>query len=136
MHARELSVGFYPLQVFPYSATLLCLWHANKNVQQYCKPKFDSKDNYEDFFQAWLSIVQSRDIFEYNSRLLQFSTVYSSIPEHHTCVTYIKNTWLRPGRVESLVQAWNNKHLHFGITVNSQLVNIILYYNIFTLYIN
>ena len=113
--------------VFPYSTTLLCLWHTNKNVQQYCKPRFDSKDPYEELFQAWLSIVRSRDISEYNNRLLQFSTEYSNISEHHTCVTYVKNTCLRPGRVESLVQAWTNKHLHFAISVTSRLVNIIIY---------
>ena len=36
--------------VFPYYTTLICLWNANKIVQQYCKPKFDSRDTYEDFF--------------------------------------------------------------------------------------
>jgi hypothetical protein len=107
-------------KVFLYSKTLLCLWHANKNIQQYCKPKFTSKDTYESFFQAWLGIVRSRDISEYYSQLLQFSTEYSDTPEHLACVTYIKNTWLKPGRVESLVQAWTNTHLHFGVTVTSR----------------
>jgi hypothetical protein len=109
-------------KVFPYSMTLLCLWHANKNVQQYCKPKFASKDTYDDFFKAWLGIIRSRDISEYDSKLLQFSTEYSDTPEHQACVTYIKNTWLKLGRVESLVQAWTNKYIHFGITVTSRLV--------------
>jgi hypothetical protein len=62
--------------------TTFCLWHANKNVQQYCKPKFTSKDTYDSFFQAWLGIVRSRDTSEYNSQLLQFSTEYSDTPEH------------------------------------------------------
>jgi histone-lysine N-methyltransferase SETD2 len=114
-------------KVFLYSKTLLCLWHANKNIQQYCKPKFTSKDTYESFFQVWLGIVRSRDISEYYSQLLQFSTEYSDTPEHAACVTYIKNTWLRPGRVESLVQAWTNNYIYFGITVTSRLVYIILY---------
>jgi hypothetical protein len=102
--------------------TLLCLWHANKNVQQYCKPKFASKDTYDSFFQAWLGIIRSRNISEYESQLLQFSTEYSDTPEHQACVTYVKNTWLKPGRVESLVQAWTNTSIHFGITVTSRLV--------------
>jgi len=120
--------------IFPESATLLCLWHANKNIQQHCKGKFNSTDAYNNFFMAWLGIVRSADISEYNSRLLQFSMEYSDIPEHQACVRYIQSTWLKPGRRESLVQAWTNKHLHFGITVTSRLV--IPYYSLYFNYIN
>jgi hypothetical protein len=110
------------LSIFPESATLLCLWHANKNVQQHCKGKVTSNDAYADFFQAWQSIVRSATIPEYEAQLLQFSTKYSDTPEHQACIRYIQSTWLKPGRRESLVQAWTNKHLHFGITVTSRLV--------------
>ena len=56
--------------VFPESLTLLCLWHANKNIQQHCKGKFTSVEAYNDFFQAWQGIVQSLNITEYQTRLL------------------------------------------------------------------
>jgi MULE transposase domain len=72
--------------IFPESATLLCLWHANKNVQQHCKGKFTSNDAYADFFQAWQSIVRSATIPEYEAQLLQFSTKYSTTLEHQVCI--------------------------------------------------
>ena len=78
--------------IFPESSTLLCLWHANKNVQQHCKAKFTSAEDYNDFFTAWLSIVQSPSVSEYYARLLQFETQYSEDPEHLVYVEYIKKT--------------------------------------------
>jgi hypothetical protein len=106
-------------KIFPECNTLLYLWHANKNVQQHCKAKFTSAEDYNDFFKAWLGIVQSPSITEYESRLLQFEIQYSENPEHLACIEYIKSTWLKPGRVESLVQAWTNQYTHFGMTVTS-----------------
>ena len=38
--------------VFPEPGALLCLWHANKNIQQHCKPKFTSTEAYNVFFEA------------------------------------------------------------------------------------
>ena len=119
--------------VFPESPTLLCLWHANKNIQQHCKGKFTSAETYNEFFQAWIGIVQSRDAPEYQNRLHQFSTKYSDTLEHQECVHYVQDTWLSPGRVESVVQAWTNKHPHFGVTVTSRLVSIsVLFQGYFT----
>jgi MULE transposase domain len=109
-------------EVFPESGALLCLWHANKNIQQHCKPKFTSTEAYNEFFEAWLGLVSSPDIPEYQSRLLQFLTRYSDTQEHNKCAEYVKNTWLRPGRAEALVQAWTNQYPHFGVTVTSRLV--------------
>jgi hypothetical protein len=110
--------------IFPESATLLCLWHANKNIQQHCKAKFTTAEAYKDFFEAWLGIIRSPDITEYNSRLLQFLSKFSDTPEHELCAKYVQTTWLKPGRAEALVQAWTNKYPHFGVTVTSRLVNI------------
>ena len=106
--------------IFPESRTLLCLWHANKNIQQHCKAKFTSAEDYNDFFKAWLGIVQSPSVSEYQSRLVQFLTEYSETPEQQECARYVQSTWLKPGRVESLVQAWTNQYTHFGITVTSR----------------
>ena len=106
--------------VFPKSATLLCLWHANKNIQQHCKGKFTSAEAYNNFFKAWLGIVQSLDIPEYESRLDRFLTTYLDTPEYYECANYIQTTWLKPGRAESVVQAWTNKYPHFSTTVTSR----------------
>jgi hypothetical protein len=117
-----LITRFYCNTIFPESVTLLCLWHANKNIQQHCKGKFNSNDAWNDFFQAWLGIIRSPSIPEYYARLLQFQTEYSETPEHLECTRYIQSTWLKPGRVESLVQAWTNQYPHFGITVTSRYI--------------
>jgi transposase-like protein len=89
--------------VFPESPTLLCLWHANKNIQQHCKRKFTSAEAYDEFFQAWLGIVRSPDVPEYGKRLRQFKSKYSDTLEHKECATYVCNTWLKQGRREALV---------------------------------
>ena len=108
------------LTVFPESVTLLCLWHANKNIQQHCKGKFTSVEAYNEFFQAWLGIVQSLDIPEYWERLRQFKSKYSDTLERQGCATYVHTTWLKAGRREALVHAWTNKYPHFGTTVTSR----------------
>lgn len=51
-------------------------------------------------------------------------TEYSDTLEIQECATYLQNTWLKLGRAESIVQAWTNKHPHFGVTVTSRLVSI------------
>ena len=56
--------------IFPETPILLCLWHANKNIQQHCKGKFTSNEAYNNFFQAWLGIVRSATIEEYEAQLL------------------------------------------------------------------
>lgn len=114
------------LLTFPGSMAVLCLWHANKNIQEHCKRQFTTTEAYNDFFQAWLGIVRSSNQTEYNERLLQFQTQYAELPEHAQCVQYIQSTWLRPGRAESLVQAWTNSYTHFGVTVTSRLVILII----------
>ena len=75
------------LTVFPDTLSLLCLWHANKNIQQYCKHKFTTTEAYSNFFQLWLRIVESPDIPEYISRLHKFSAAYSGTLEGTTLET-------------------------------------------------
>lgn len=113
--------------IFPDPPTLLCPWHANKNIQQHCKDKFTSVEAYNDFFKAWLGIVQPSDIPEYQSRLLQFLTTYSDTPEYEECARHVQTTWLRPDRAEALIQAYTNKYPHFGITVTSRYINTLKY---------
>jgi hypothetical protein len=105
--------------VFPESGALLCLWHANKTIQQHCKAKFTSAEAYNEFFEAWLYIGRSPDVPEYQSRLGSFLTTYSKSPELE-CAEYVQTIWLTTGRKEALVQAWTNKYPHFGTTVTSR----------------
>ena len=39
-------------KIFPESAALLCLWYTNKNIIQYCKSKFTTTEDYNDFFRV------------------------------------------------------------------------------------
>ena len=87
--------------VFSESPALLCAWHANKNVQQRCKPIFDTTKAWETFQKAWYNIVSSKTIQQYEERLDEFTRTYSNEPAR-SCVKYIKETWLKPGRKESL----------------------------------
>jgi hypothetical protein len=58
--------------VFPESPALLCVWHANKNIQQHCKPMFTTTEAYENFLSSWIRIVYSTTEEEYHTRLQQF----------------------------------------------------------------
>jgi hypothetical protein len=106
--------------VLSTSATLLCLWHANKNIQQHCKPKVAPIGAWDDFNKAWQGTVRSPTPTEYEHRLHQFEANYSTLLQGQQCASYIKATWLKPGRKESLIQAWTNNYTHFGITVTSR----------------
>ena len=110
-------------RVFPDSPTLLCSWHANKNIQQHCRSYFTTEETWERFIQGWNSIVSSKTEEEYHSRHTQFQNNFAS---HPACIQYINQTWLRTSRKEALVQAWTNKYPHFGITVTSRLVSLAL----------
>ena len=104
--------------VFPESSVLLCAWHVNKNIQQHCKGSFSTTEAWEAFFKAWQGIISAQTQEKYKEQLHNFTTTYIYEPAR-TCVEYIRNTWLKPGRKESLVAAWVNKYPHFGITVTS-----------------
>ena len=114
--------------VFPESPALLCSWHANKNIQQHCRSNFSTIEAWEAFLKAWQAIVSAPTQEKYEEQLSYFTTTYLCEPTR-TCVEYIQNTWLKPGRKESLVAAWVNKHPHFGITITSRYV---LYSNFYS----
>ena len=90
--------------VFPESSALLCAWHANKNIQQHCKGSFSTTEAWEAFFKAWQGIVSAETQEKYKEQLHHFTITYSHEPAH-TYIEYIRNTWLKPRRKESLVKA-------------------------------
>ena len=106
--------------VFPESPALLCAWHANKNIQEHCKGKFSTTEAWEIFLKAWQAIISAKTEEEYIEQLQSFTSTFSANPITRPCVEYIKSTWLKPGRKESLVTAWVNKYPHFGITITSR----------------
>ncbi|RKF79143.1 hypothetical protein GcC1_049037, partial [Golovinomyces cichoracearum] len=58
-------------------------------------------------------------IDQFNQRWLDFQNK-NSTPKTKTCVTYLKNEWLKPVQKERLVEAWTNQHRHFGIRTTSR----------------
>lgn len=104
--------------VFPESPALLCSWHANKNIQQQCRPEITATEDWERFIQGWNDIVRSKTEEEYTTRLASFETNFS---QYSTSVEYVKKTWLRDERKKALVAAWTNQYPHFGITVTSRV---------------
>lgn len=73
---------------FPTASSLLCLWHANKAVLQYCKPGF-IKDSYREkerqqalekwgeFFNCWHSLMRSIDEDAFNKHLKDLEQRYT-----------------------------------------------------------
>ena len=52
--------------VFPNMPSLLCTWHVNKRIVAKCKSYFLTKEEWDTFFAAWHSLIQSptTDVFE------------------------------------------------------------------------
>lgn len=112
---------------FPFSVSLLCLWHANKAVVTHCRPAFiphKSKKNQSNqdlegckkFEDHWHSIIQSSSEDEFNQRVQKFEDAY--LPQYHQEVGYIKDQWLGKYK-EKIVNNWVNQHRHFGNVVTS-----------------
>jgi hypothetical protein len=117
---------------FPAASSLLCLWHANKAVLQYCKPGFtkdlqgeterqQAHQDWSEFYNYWHSLMRSIDENTFNERLKDFEQRY--VPEHVREVSYVKETWLDLYK-EKLVKSWVDQHPHFGSVVTSRVEGI------------
>lgn len=112
---------------FPLSKALLCLWHVNKAVLQYCRPAFalggsqavDQEKAWDEFYAFWHSIIASPTETIFEERLVQFERKYAE--KYPEAVGYIKTYWLEPYR-ERIVKAWVDNHLHFGNIATSRHV--------------
>lgn len=117
---------------FPAASSLLCLWHANKAVLQYCKPGFtkailgegerqQAQKDWNEFYGCWHSLVRSIDENTFNSRLEDLERRYVS--DHVREVSYVKETWLDLYK-ERLIKSWVDQHSHFGSVVTSRVEGI------------
>ena len=103
----------------PTTATLICIWHANKAVLARCQPAFaDNAEEWKEFYGFWHDIIRSPTEEEYNDRLAKFQQKY--VPGHRNEVGYIKETWLIPFK-RRLVYAWVDQSAHFGNTATSRV---------------
>lgn len=53
-------------RIWPEIPALLCVWHINKDVVANCKGKFTTKEDWNEFYAAWITIVyaHTREDFE------------------------------------------------------------------------
>jgi MULE transposase domain len=58
-------------EVFPYTPTLLCIWHVNQCVLAKCKSIIGT-ENWPSFEAFWHTIYQAQTIEEFEERWLQF----------------------------------------------------------------
>ncbi|KAJ6788687.1 hypothetical protein PWT90_07147 [Aphanocladium album] len=109
---------------FPSSGGLLCTWHVNKAVLQYCRPAFlaegsQGERRWDEFYKAWHAIVASPTQMTYQERLADFERKYA---ERFTdAVGYVRTIWLDPFK-EKIVRAWVDRYLHFGNVATSRQV--------------
>ncbi len=117
---------------FPAAISLLCLWHANKAVLQYCKPSFtkdsqeekerqEATEEWSEFYNCWHSIMRSIDESTFNERLKDLEQRY--VPEYVREVGYIKEVWLDLYK-EKLIKSWVDQQPHFGSVVTSRVEGI------------
>lgn len=114
---------------FSSSKALLCLWHVNKAILQYCRPFFITKHDqaldpsgdklWDEFYAFWHSVVASPDEETFEDRLAKFELKYNE--EYSEPMGYIKMYWLEPHK-EMIVKAWVDVHLHFGNVATSRQV--------------
>jgi hypothetical protein len=73
---------------FPETDHLLCQWHVNINVVKNCKKHFWTKEEWDRFYAAWQSLLNSRIDEEYNGNLEKLH-MYPIEP-----IKYLESTWL------------------------------------------
>lgn len=109
---------------FPSAGGLLCTWHVNKAVLQYCRPAFlaegrQGETRWAEFYTAWHGIIASPTEAIFLERLANFERKY--VEQYTDAVGYIRTIWLDPFR-EKIIRAWVDRYLHFGNVATSRQV--------------
>ena len=105
-------------EVFPPPQTrhLLCQWHMNKNILANCRPDFESKEGYEEFFSAWQRCIWSKSEAEFGANWLAFEAAYRGAYEDG--INYIRDTY-KP-HTSALAAFGTNQVMHLGAIVTSR----------------
>jgi MULE transposase domain len=121
---RELALIRSLSTTFPSSQHLLCRWHVNMNVLAKTKRFFPSPTRvngklvrhprFQEFLQAWNTLLASPSEEEYNRQLAVMQTSYPQ-----DAMKYCTDTWLI--WKEHIVACWINQYPHFGVTVTSPI---------------
>jgi hypothetical protein len=103
--------------IFSSSSHLLCIWHINNNVVVNCKRSFSTKKAWFEFHNHWKSMIYAHSKKEFWENWRIFTNKYHSFYEE--CVKYLLITYITNYR-QRFVKCYNNKMLHFDITVSSR----------------
>jgi hypothetical protein len=76
--------------LFPFTSTLICIWHANKAVLARCQLAFPEAEKWKEFYEFWHSIINSATEEVYTNCLTEFQEKYAF--EYSKKVSYIKST--------------------------------------------
>lgn len=85
---RELALMNALEDMFPDAYHVLCRWHVNKYVVAKTKKYFTILEDWLEFFEAWLAVIDATTEAEYKKKLTAF--------KKHTkrAVKYVVETWL------------------------------------------
>ena len=85
---RELALINALEHTFPLVPHILCRWHVNMNVVAKTKRHFTILEDWEEFFEAWLSVINSTTREEYEEKLM-------TLKKHNIkAVEYLLGTWI------------------------------------------
>jgi hypothetical protein len=85
---RELALLNALDKLFPASDHILCRWHVNMNVVAKCKRNLKTKEAFQEFYEAWSTVVESETLEAYDENLASFKKLNT------TAVNYCVKTWL------------------------------------------
>ena len=105
-------------EVFPPPQTrhLLCQWHMNKNVFVNCRPDFDSKEGYEEFFLGWQRCIWSKSEAEFEANWIALEAAYQGAYEDG--INYLRDTY-KP-HATALAASGTNQVMHLGAIITSR----------------
>ena len=112
---------------FPSAVSLLCLWHANKAVFNYCRPAFGKDtvpgelEKWNMFIRRWYELMASSTTETFEQRLQALKEQYAL--SYTREISYLMDIWLDPYK-EKLVKAWVDQYTHFDNVVTSRTEGI------------
>lgn len=118
---RDLGLMGAIRDVFPESASLLCVWHINKNVLAACKPMFDTKEHWDKFYKHWQRVIYAQNHEDFTNEWDSLCTTYLEVcSDERGLVQYLSQTWIDPWQWK-FVAYHTKRHMHFGTTVTSRV---------------
>ncbi|XP_026422273.1 uncharacterized protein LOC113318345 [Papaver somniferum] len=103
--------------VFPGANRLLCTSYIEQDIVSNCKKAFESEDTWNEFYNDWERVWKAKSKEDCEHYYAQFETTWMT--RNTSCVTYLRDTWLK--HKESFCLAWTQNMKHFGNTIINRL---------------